>query len=91
MEESERDSSKATQQRPALTRGAVLAVILAFGAAYMGNYHFAYGGGGIKKIPKVGWALSETFVNLNEVAGTPPILLKAKYPLFVQAIENWRE
>jgi hypothetical protein len=72
--------------RPRITQATVLACLVVAFLAYVGNYHFVHGSGiALRKIHKVSWSLSETFINADEVSATPPLLLRIKYPLFVQA------
>jgi hypothetical protein len=60
-------------------------------AGYCGNYHFVYGRGvTLQKIQKVSWSLSETIINVDEVQGMPAILARARYPIFLQSMDEWR-
>lgn len=70
----------------------VLVLLLAAGVAYAGNYHFMYGSEwSPQKLAKVSWSLSETVINVDEVAHLPLIVARARYPLFLQAWERARE
>lgn len=77
------------RSRKPLTAAAVLAVLVSVLLAYAGNFHFVYGNGvSMRKVEKISWSLSETVINVDEVKGTPPLLLRAKFPLFTQAAER---
>lgn len=70
----------------------VLALLLAAGVGYAGNYHFMYGSQwSPQKLAKVSWSLSETVINVDEVAHLPLIVARARYPLFLQAWERAKE
>lgn len=78
-----------TEKKPRMTQAAVLAVLLAGFVAYAGNFHFVYGTNLVlRKVDKVSWSLSETVINVDEVRGMPQIVARAKFPLFVQALEK---
>ncbi len=75
----------------AQTKLAILGALLAGLVVFAGNYHFTYGAGRpLEKLPKVSWSLSETVVNLDEVQGLPAIVVAARYPLLLQALEAAR-
>lgn len=75
--------------KPTVTKGAILFILLVAFVAYAGNFHFLYGSGiSVRKIPKVSWSLSETVVNADEIKGTPLLLLRARFPLLIQAVER---
>jgi len=66
--------------------------LLAGLVGYAGNYHFMHGSTvSAQKLKKVSWSLSETFINVDEVGGLPMIVARARFPLFLQAIEAARE
>jgi len=67
--------------------GIFVALLLVF-TAYVGNFHFVHGSNiALRKIEKVSWSLSETWINADEVRATPVFMLRLKYPLFVAAGE----
>lgn len=76
------------QPMKASTQAAVLGVLVLVFVGYAGNFHFLHGSDiALRKIPKVSWSLSETFINADEVRRTPVGMLRVKYPLFVAAGE----
>jgi len=77
------------KKKPLMSKAAVLAVLLAGLLAYAGNFHFVYGTNVVlRKVDKISWSPTEILINLDEVRGTPAIAARARYPLFVQALEK---
>jgi len=73
-------------------RPVVLMVVLAVLVGYAGKFHFIYGAHvTLQKLPKVSWSLAETVVNVDEVGGLPMLVARAKYPLFLRAVELAKE
>lgn len=65
------------------TKYAIFAALAVFFLAYIGNFHFVHGSDiALRKIPKISWSLSETYINSDELKATPVLMLRAKYPLF---------
>lgn len=59
---------------------------------YAGSYHFIHGSQvEFQKLKKISWSLSETIINADEVAGTPLIVMRARYPLLLQSMEAAKE
>ena len=80
------------QPMRASSKWAIFGVLAAVFLAYAGNFHFVHGSEiALRKIEKVSWSLSETYINADEVKATPVFLLRAKYPLFTQAAVNASE
>ena len=71
--------------RRAYAAGALVCIAAAI--AFLGNYHVVWGTlDRLHLEPKVSWSLSETFINTDEITGTPALLRSARFPLYFQAL-----